>query len=56
MQKGVEEVAGALGEGYGRCLERVTKAGFDPSGHAFEDYIHDYAATRASENPPPENL
>lgn len=55
VRKGVEEVAGALGEGYARCLDRVSKTGFDPSGHAFEDSIRDYVATRASENPPPEN-
>lgn len=32
VQKGVEDIAGALGEGYGRCLKRVSAAGFDIAG------------------------
>lgn len=46
VQKGVEDIAKALGEGYGRCLERVTAAGFDTAGHTFDDYVRDYAASR----------
>lgn len=49
VQKGVEEIAGALGDGYNRCLERVSGAGFDGACHHFEDYIHDFAASQALE-------
>lgn len=45
VQKGVEDVAKALGDGYGRCLGRVSSSGFDVTSHSFEDYIRDYAAT-----------
>ncbi|KAL8088738.1 hypothetical protein AgCh_038503 [Apium graveolens] len=43
VDKGVEEIAGALGDGYGRCVERMEAAGFDLSGHGFADYLRDYA-------------
>lgn len=51
IQKGVEEMAGALGDGYNRCLGRVSAAGFDATGHHFEDYIRDFAANQVPEVP-----
>lgn len=48
VQKSVEEIAGALGDGYNRCLGRVSGVGFDATGHSFEDYIHDFAKAQAS--------
>lgn len=45
VQKGVEDIAKALGDGYGRCLARASAVGFDVNGHSFEDYIRDYAAS-----------
>lgn len=44
IDKGVEDIAKALGDGYGRCLARVSTVGFDSAGHTFEDYIRDFAA------------
>lgn len=49
VQKGVEEFDGALGDGYNRCLERISSVGFDATGHQFKDYIRDFAAAHASE-------
>lgn len=45
VNKGVEDIAKALGDGYGRCLARISSTGFDVSGHSFEDYVRDFAAT-----------
>lgn len=39
VQKNIEEIAKALGDGYDRCLKRVEAVGFDPSGHSFDEYI-----------------
>lgn len=44
VQKEVEEIVSALGDGYSRCLERVSKSGFSIEGHSFADYI--YATTQ----------
>lgn len=49
MEKGVENIFNALGDGYAHCLERVFAAGFDPTGHSFTDYIRDYAASHPVE-------
>lgn len=46
VEKGVEEMATAVGQGYAHCLERVSKAGFPTEGNSFEDFIQDYAASR----------
>lgn len=43
VDKGVEDIAKALGVGYGRCLTCVSAASFDSSGHSFKDYIRDFA-------------
>lgn len=51
VEKSVEDVVKALVNGYGRCLGRVSSTGFDPSGHSFEDYIHDYAANTFVQSP-----
>lgn len=45
MEKRVEDISNALGDGYAHCLERVFAAGFDPTGHSFTDYIRDYPAS-----------
>lgn len=55
VQKGVEDIAGALGDGYNRCLQRIAGVGFDATGHSFEDYIRDFAASRPSDNQDLEN-
>lgn len=55
VQKGVEDIAGALGDGYNRCLQRVVGVGFDAAGHSFKDYIRDFVASRPSNNQDPEN-
>lgn len=44
VQKGIEDIAGALGDGYGRCLARLAADGVDVAGHSLEDYIRDYAS------------
>ena len=44
VEKAVEDIAGALGDGYGRCLQRVEEAGFAIEGHAFDDYLRDLAS------------
>ncbi|XP_074364881.1 uncharacterized protein LOC141705915 [Apium graveolens] len=46
VEKAVEDIANALGDGYGRCVARMKNAGFDTSGHSFEDYICDLASPR----------
>ncbi|XP_074362211.1 uncharacterized protein LOC141702423 [Apium graveolens] len=46
VEKAVEDIANALGDGYGRCVTRMKNAGFDTSGHSFEDYIRELAASR----------
>lgn len=45
LQKSVEDVAKVLGDGYGRCLSHLSASGFDVSGHSFDEYIRDYAAS-----------
>lgn len=50
VQKGVEEVATAVSEGYSRCLERMSKVGFLTEGHSFEDLIRDYATSQPINN------
>ncbi|XP_074369437.1 uncharacterized protein LOC141710807 [Apium graveolens] len=44
MDKGVEDIAKALGDGYGRYYRRMQSAGLDVSEHCFENYLRDYAA------------
>ncbi|XP_074364723.1 uncharacterized protein LOC141705736 [Apium graveolens] len=44
VQKGIEDIANALGDGYGHCVARMQGAGVDTTGHSFEDYIADLAA------------
>lgn len=51
VDKGVEDIAKAVGDGYGHCLARISSAAIDVSGHSFEDYIHDYAASASSLGP-----
>ncbi|KAL8092535.1 hypothetical protein AgCh_034701 [Apium graveolens] len=46
VEKAVEDIASALGDGYGRCVVRMQNAGLDTTGHSFEDYIRDLAASR----------
>lgn len=53
VQKGVEEIVSALGEGYPRCLDRVSKAGFSIEVHSFADYVRDYAASQRNGNGDP---
>ncbi|XP_074366918.1 uncharacterized protein LOC141707587 [Apium graveolens] len=43
VEKGIKDIAGALDDGYGHCLTRMKKVGFDVNGHGFEDYLQDYA-------------
>lgn len=52
VQKGVEDIASALGDGYGRCLQQLSTAGIDVSGHAFSDYLKDYAASIVDNSTP----
>lgn len=49
VQKGVEKIASTLGDGYSRCLDRVSKVGLSTEGHSFADYIRDYAASQRVE-------
>lgn len=35
VQKGIEEIATAVGQGYSHCLDRVSKAGFSTEGYSF---------------------
>ncbi|XP_074351473.1 uncharacterized protein LOC141690584 [Apium graveolens] len=44
VEKAVEDIAGALGDGYGRCLRWMEEAGFAVEGHAFDDYLRDLAS------------
>lgn len=44
VQKGVEDIAKELKDGYDRCLWRLSNAGVDVATHSFDDYIRDYAA------------
>ncbi|XP_074374033.1 uncharacterized protein LOC141714411 [Apium graveolens] len=44
MDKGVEDIAKALRDGYGRYYRRMQSAGLDVSEHCFENYLQDYAA------------
>lgn len=46
VQKGVEEMATTVNQGYSHCLERMSKVGLPAEGHSFEDFIRDYAASR----------
>ncbi|XP_074369604.1 uncharacterized protein LOC141711053 [Apium graveolens] len=46
VEKGIEDIANALGDGYGRCFARMQGAGYDTTGHSFEDYIADLAASQ----------
>lgn len=39
VQRGVEDVAKALGDGYNRCLARMKAAGVDTATHSIEQYI-----------------
>lgn len=45
VQKGVEDIAKDLNDGYDRCLKRVSSTGFDVRDHSFDDYVRDYAAS-----------
>lgn len=44
VEKGVADIARAIGVGYTKCLERLALAGVDISGHSFEDYCRDLTA------------
>lgn len=44
VQGGVLDIEKVLGEGYDKFLKRVSGAGFDITGHSFDEYMHDYAA------------
>ncbi|KAL8110831.1 hypothetical protein AgCh_026537 [Apium graveolens] len=44
VEKAIEDIAGALGDGYGRCLRQMEEAGFAVEGHAFDDYLRDLAS------------
>ncbi|XP_074370290.1 uncharacterized protein LOC141711614 [Apium graveolens] len=46
MQKRIEDIANALGDGYGRCFAMMQEAGFDTRGHSFKDYLIDLAASQ----------
>ncbi|XP_074331784.1 uncharacterized protein LOC141668702 [Apium graveolens] len=46
VQKGIEDIVNALGDGYGRCVARMQGAGYDTTRHSFEDYIADLAASQ----------
>ncbi|KAL8088961.1 hypothetical protein AgCh_038653 [Apium graveolens] len=46
VEKGIEDIVNALGDGYGRCVMRMKGAGFDITGHTFEDYVSDLAVSR----------
>lgn len=52
VERGVEDVAEGLEEGYRQCFDRVVVAGINMSGHTFEAYCEDLAkrmvATEAS--------
>lgn len=50
MQRGVGDIRKALNEGYDRCLKRVSAAGFDTTGHSFDDYVQDYVASNREGN------
>ncbi|XP_074349148.1 uncharacterized protein LOC141688903 [Apium graveolens] len=49
VEKAVEDIASALEDGYGRCVVRMKNAGLDTTGHSFEDYIRDLAASRPND-------
>ncbi|XP_074369569.1 uncharacterized protein LOC141711005 [Apium graveolens] len=44
VEKAVEDITGALGDGYGRCLRRMEEAGIAVEGHDFDDYLRDLAS------------
>ncbi|KAL8135449.1 hypothetical protein AgCh_010190 [Apium graveolens] len=44
VEKAVEDIADALGDGYGRCLQRMEEVGFAVEGQAFDDYLRDLAS------------
>lgn len=48
VQKGVEEIAKGLGEGYDRCLTRMASVGVDISGHSFVEYIKEFAKSMST--------
>ncbi|XP_074325658.1 uncharacterized protein LOC141663746 [Apium graveolens] len=50
VQKGVEEIFDALGDGYGRCVCRIAEAGFNVEGHAFEDYLQNLASSKGGDS------
>ncbi|XP_074381610.1 uncharacterized protein LOC141723650 [Apium graveolens] len=53
VQKGVEDIAKVLGDGYGRCLIRLSKFGVDVTGYFFEEYVQDFALEHAALQDPP---
>ncbi|XP_074381255.1 uncharacterized protein LOC141723370 [Apium graveolens] len=46
VQKGVKDITEALGDGYDRCVRRMTEAGINVEGHTFEDYLRDLVASQ----------
>ncbi|KAL8125136.1 uncharacterized protein LOC141716908 [Apium graveolens] len=50
VKKSVEDIASALGNGYGCCFQRFANTGFNIEGHSFQDYIRDFATLQV-ENP-----
>lgn len=48
VQKGVEDIAKSLKDGYDRCLGHLLTAGVDETNHSFDDYVRDYASTSPS--------
>lgn len=54
VQKVVEDIAKALGEGYTWCLGQISTLGVELAKHCFDDYVKDYAAT-AKDGAQPDN-
>lgn len=50
VQRGIEDIAKVLSEGYDRCLKRVSAAGFDVTGNSFDNYVKDYIASNPGGN------
>lgn len=51
----MEDIANTLKDGYDRCLSRLSSAGIDVTGHAFEDYVRDYASSNPENDQAREN-
>lgn len=58
FQRGIEDIAKALGDGYNHCLARMETAGVETTCHSFEQYIQDFSKSIATGNggdAPPDN-